>query len=115
MQQLTQTFKLLSDESRLRILLLLLDNQLCVCQLCGILNLSQPSVSKTLARFRDLDLVEDTRQEKYIFYTLKKNQSLLLGILRGLREDIHSHPVLLQDHQRLALKDTFKGITEIGG
>ncbi len=42
MNTLINTFKLLSDETRLRIILLLQQEELCVCQLTGILDISQP-------------------------------------------------------------------------
>ena len=72
MNNLTNIFKLLSDESRLRIIMMLFHQDLCVCQLTGILNISQPTVSKNLSKLRDLSLVIDTRKEKFVFYSLSK-------------------------------------------
>jgi ArsR family transcriptional regulator len=43
-------FKVLSDETRLRILILLDRRELCVCEICQILDLSQPKVSRHLAK-----------------------------------------------------------------
>ena len=66
MNQLINLFKLLSDESRLRIIMMLYHQELCVCQLTGILELSQPTISKNLSKLRDLNLVKDTRKEKFV-------------------------------------------------
>ena len=67
MSQLINLFKLLSDESRLRIIMMLYHQELCVCQLTGILEISQPTISKNLSKLRDLNLVKDTRKEKFVF------------------------------------------------
>ena len=49
MQTLTSIYKLLSDETRLRLLILLYQEPLCVCELVGILNVPQPRISKNLS------------------------------------------------------------------
>jgi Predicted transcriptional regulators len=64
MNKLINIFKILSDETRLRIIILLAQEELCVCQISGVLNVSQPKVSKSLSRLRDLNLVIDERKEK---------------------------------------------------
>ncbi|MBN2653682.1 MAG: metalloregulator ArsR/SmtB family transcription factor [Nitrospirae bacterium] len=64
--------KLLSDSSRLRITLLLKARELCVCQIMGVLNISQPLVSKNLSMLRDAGLLESRKEGKLVFYSLKK-------------------------------------------
>ena len=54
MDKLLNYFKLLSDETRLRIMVLLYHGEFCVCQITGITGISQPNVSKHLARLRDM-------------------------------------------------------------
>ena len=56
MNKLLNYFKVLSDETRLRIMVLLFHNELCVCQLTGITGISQPNVSKHLAKLRDIGI-----------------------------------------------------------
>jgi ArsR family transcriptional regulator len=107
MNALTQIFKLLSDETRLRILSLLYLEDLCVCQLSGILNVPQPSVSKSLSKMRDLDLVADERSEKFVFYSLKRQNRVLMATLQNITEDLESYPQLITDRERLDEKETF--------
>ena len=95
MNQLINIFKMLSDENRLRIIMLLYKEELCVCQLEGILKISQPRISQNLSKLRDLNLVEDERREKFVFYSLKKEHKLLLNLLENIEEKITSYPVLL--------------------
>ena len=67
----TQYFKCLADDTRLKILLLLLNRtELCVCDLTLALNESQPKVSRHLAELKKYALVSDERRGKWIYYRL---------------------------------------------
>lgn len=107
MNQLVSVFKILSDETRLRIIILLAQQELCVCQLSGILNVSQPKVSKNLARLRDTNLVNDERKEKFVFYKLKKENNMLNSIVQNILDRLQDYPQLIQDQSRLGDKEKF--------
>lgn len=68
-----RTLRVLADENRLRLLLLLRERELFVCQLMAVLQLSQPLVSRNLALLEREGLLDSRRQGKHIFYNLKKN------------------------------------------
>jgi len=108
MKQLVNLFKLLSDESRLRVILLLAQDKLCVCEITGILDLPQPTVSKALSKLRDLDLVMDERSEKYIYYSLKNDDVVFKGIIDDILLNLDNYPALSTDKKRISLKETFK-------
>jgi ArsR family transcriptional regulator, arsenate/arsenite/antimonite-responsive transcriptional repressor len=80
---LVKLFKLLSDETRLRILYYLTQrNELHVRALCELLGESQPAVSHHLALLRVAGLIERRREGKHNFYGLKTRQfSTLLDML----------------------------------
>ena len=60
--QLNQFFQLLSDDTRLRSLLLMKkEGELCVCELVHALGVIQPKVSRHLAALRDCGVVKDRR------------------------------------------------------
>lgn len=66
---LAELFKLLSDETRLRILALLVDNvEMHVRALCDVLGQSQPAVSHHLALLRIAGIIECRRDGKHNFY-----------------------------------------------
>lgn len=66
-----QLFKLLADETRTTIILLLREaGELCVCELCSVTNQSQPKVSRHIALLREAGLVLDRREGKWIYYRL---------------------------------------------
>ena len=80
---MVQLFKLLSDETRLRILYYLTQRQeLHVRALCELLDESQPAVSHHLALLRAANLIERRREGKHNFYGLKTRQfSKMLDML----------------------------------
>lgn len=79
-------FKLLADASRIRILMLLDRKELCVCQIMGVLGMSQPLVSRNLSLLMKGGYLDDRREGKMIFYSLKKKlplpQQTLMDVLR---------------------------------
>lgn len=73
-RDLAQVFKLLSDETRLRILLFLAQNgELHVTDLCNRLGQSQPAVSHHLALLRVSGLIESRREGKHNFYSVRSD------------------------------------------
>ncbi len=72
-KDLTQIFKLLSDETRLRILMYLIrEGELHVTALCERLGQSQPAVSHHLALLRVAGLIEARRDGKHNFYSVRQ-------------------------------------------
>ncbi len=70
--KLARLFKLLADETRLRILYLLTESsELHVRALCDLLDESQPAVSHHLALLRSAGLIDRRRQGKHNYYTLR--------------------------------------------
>ncbi|MGL4223987.1 metalloregulator ArsR/SmtB family transcription factor [Vibrio misgurnus] len=66
-----QFFKLLSDETRVRCLLMIArEQQMCVGELTEALAESQPKISRHLALLRASGVVVDTRQGQWVFYRL---------------------------------------------
>lgn len=71
MLQPVQLFKILSDETRLAIVMLLRESgELCVCDICAATAESQPKISRHMAVLREAKLVLDRREGKWIYYRL---------------------------------------------
>lgn len=100
MEKLINYFKLLSDETRLRIMVLLFHNEFCVCQITGVTGISQPNVSKHLARLRDMGLVKDERKEQYTFYSLNLKDKLFEKILEEIVDNVKEYPILRLDIEK---------------
>ena len=97
-----QFYKCLADETRLSCLLLIMKEQeLCVCELMAAQDDSQPKISRHLAQLRKCTLLSDRRQGQWVFYrinpeladwarkvlndTLVANQDFLAPSLKQLR------------------------------
>lgn len=109
MKKITEIFKLLSDGSRLRILMLLEKRELCVCQIMGVLNMSQPLISRNLSLFAKAGFLSGRREGKLMFYRIKRNLAkenmLVLSILKELLKDDR---VLLKDIKSLKECEDFQ-------
>lgn len=71
MTKTTSLFKALSDPTRVScLLLLLMEPELCVCELVKALGVPQPLVSRHLAQLRRLGIVEDDRRGQWVHYRL---------------------------------------------
>ena len=79
LKALRQILKACADDTRLRILNILNHKELTVKELCGVLNISQPTISKHLSRLRLLKIVNDKRAGNLVYYSLNKNHDSLQG------------------------------------
>ena len=70
MESAIKMFKALSDETRLRIYLLLLQGELCVCELVNILNMEQSRISHSVRILKEAGLVVNRREGKWIIYAV---------------------------------------------
>lgn len=104
MNQLSEYFKTLSDQTRLRIIVLLSCKSLCVCEMCDILKESQPKISRHLAKLRDAGLVIDERHDQWVYYSLNIKDQGILEILGIIVKRLHEYSSLEKDKQRLDLK-----------
>jgi ArsR family transcriptional regulator, arsenate/arsenite/antimonite-responsive transcriptional repressor len=94
MQKPAKLFKALSDETRLRILhLLVVAEEICVCDMETVLECSQAKISRHLAILKNSGLVEDRREGLWVLYSLvKPSDSTHAAVLRMLRETGASEP-----------------------
>src|SRR5208337_2863268 len=100
--KLLQIYRCFCDETRLRILHLLVQGPLCVCHFQDILKLPQVAVSKHLAYLRAKGLVVGRRHEKWMIYRLPEKAPAELDLqLRCLQDCVQSHPICREDLRRL--------------
>lgn len=71
--EMADVFKLFSDSTRLRIICAILNNELCVCDLCELLKLTQSNVSHQLQLLRTAKLVKYRKEGKQVYYSLQDN------------------------------------------
>ena len=67
---LSELFKVFGDSTRMKILFVLFESEVCTCDLASILNMSASAVSHQLALLKRAKLVKITRSGKAVFYSL---------------------------------------------
>ena len=87
MEATIKMFKALSDETRLRIYLLLLQGELCVCELVNILNMEQSRISHSVRILKEAGLVVNRREGKWIIYAVNP-ETENNGIIQGLKDEL---------------------------
>jgi len=88
--QLAETFKVLSDPTRVKILHALSCAELCVCDLGVVLGMSSPAVSHHLRLLRALKLVKYRKEGRTAYYSLDDDhiETLFAQGLDHIREDV---------------------------
>jgi ArsR family transcriptional regulator len=76
--RMSDVFKLLGDKTRLAILALLNEKELCVCEIVDVLKTSQPNISQHMRKLKDGGLVKETKKGQWVYYALTINDKLYL-------------------------------------
>ena len=86
--ELAETFKLLGDPTRMKILQALAITELCVCDLAAVCGASESAVSHQLRILRNLKIVRFRREGKSVFYRLDDDhvKSLISQSLQHVKE-----------------------------
>ncbi len=92
LENLANFFKLLGDFTRIRILWALSESEMCVCDICALLEMKQPAVSHQLKMLKQARVVQSRREGKVVYYSLDDDhiRSLLHSGLDHLGEPVHS-------------------------
>ena len=110
MKPLLRAAKVLSDPTRVRILVSLRGRELCVCELMDVLGTSQSTLSTHLQVIRKADLVSVRRQGKWLYYALKpETETLMEFVVDQFELGKNTDPALRRDaaklEKRLSLRD----------
>lgn len=70
LDELADLFKLFGDRTRIAILWALSESEMCVCDLCALLEMKQPAVSHQLKNLKQARVVRSRRDGKVIYYAL---------------------------------------------
>lgn len=105
--QLEAVFKALADKTRLRILALLGNNEVCVCHIHDTLGLPQPTASRHLAYLRKSGLVDVRRDGVWMHYRVSASlDPLVQKVVNTAVTALLEIPTTSED--RLALRDEFR-------
>ncbi|MDH7494293.1 MAG: metalloregulator ArsR/SmtB family transcription factor [Candidatus Saccharicenans sp.] len=90
LEEALNIFRLLSDRTRLRIFLLLLEAELCVGELMALLQIEQSLISHQLKKMRQVSLVEQRKSGRWIYYRIPatRRQQLEPVLREWLKEEL---------------------------
>ncbi len=93
MKEVLTSIKAVSEEIRVRLLLLLMDREACVCELMAVFHMAQSKLSHHLITLRDAGLLLDEKRGKWNYYRVdtkaltQQNREILLSLSRLLVND----------------------------
>jgi ArsR family transcriptional regulator len=103
MRELTKLLKVLSDESRLRVLNLIQERECCVCEVMLVMGISQSKASRILSALYDIGLLKLRREGRWALYSIDTDpaKEYVGEILTGIKRSLANNPVAAADLERL--------------
>ena len=103
MRDFIEIAKALSDTSRVRILMVLRNRELCVCQITEFLKLAPSTVSKHMSILDHARLVESRKDGRWVYYRLANDDAphVVSRALTWMTENLENDALLQQDERRL--------------
>jgi ArsR family transcriptional regulator len=102
MEQLAQLYKALSEETRIRIMMLLTQGELCVCDVQAVLDEPQSKVSRHLAYLKHSGLVSSKRVGVWMHYVIKETaDGTCKAQLAFMEENLSRLPQFAADRKKL--------------
>ena len=92
---LAELFKVFGDSTRIRILFVLFEAEVCVCDLAQALNMTQSAISHQLKILRQNKLIKSRREGKSIFYSLADEhvRTIIAQGCEHIEEDLENHSI----------------------
>ena len=103
MRQLVKAFKALSDDTRLRILNLLLERECCVCEVMQALEISQTRASRNLSALYDAGFLHLRKDGLWSLYSIDREgmEEGYLDMVEAVRKGLEGNATVEVDRERL--------------
>ena len=103
MRQLVKGLKSLSDETRLRILNLLLERECCVCEVMQALDISQTRASRNLSVLRDAGFLKLRKDGLWSLYSIDREgmRDYFSDLVEAVRKGLADNKIVAQDRENL--------------
>lgn len=107
MRDLVKVLKALSDETRLRILNLVLERECCVCEVVQAIVLSQSRASRNLSLLCDTGLLRRRKEGRWAFYSIRQESvpTYLLELMRAVKTALDESQTAAKDVERLGISE----------
>jgi len=103
-----QFLKTISNTTKLRLVGMLLENELCVCEMEEILNIRQVNISKNLNSLKDAGIVDVRRDKQRAFYFLSQDFMNNVHLVNHFRDLKTTEKQLIEDHEMFIKHEMIK-------
>jgi ArsR family transcriptional regulator len=103
MRDFAKLFKVLSDETKIRILKVLLETECCVCEVMQVLGVSQSTASRDLGALYDAGFLNRRREGTWASFSINTESiaEYYLEIIGAMKETVESNEMYKSDRERL--------------
>jgi len=103
MRKLVNVIKALSDETRIRIIKVLLERDCCVCEVMQALDISQSRASRNLSILEEVGFINSTRDAMWVVYSINRHSDECVNsLLQMMRSCVEDDELVKMDRERLA-------------
>jgi len=99
--EMVEILKALGDETRVRILHLVQEKPLCVCEIQEILGVSQSNTSRHLIKLKSAKLIRGEKKAQWVYYSLDPDTFQQYSFLQELMKNLNLYKELERDRQAL--------------
>ncbi|HBM15303.1 MAG TPA: ArsR family transcriptional regulator [Lentisphaeria bacterium] len=103
MNKVVEVLKAVSDPTRMRILMSLMNGELCVCRITALLDLAPSTISKHLSILRQAKFLKSRKDGKWIYFELNDSsqENLVTKTLELLRKNLENDSIIKTDAVKL--------------
>lgn len=103
MREIIKVFKVLSDETRLRVLNLILERECCVCEIMQALEISQSKASRALTALYDMGFLKLRKEGLWSLYSLDIGEMVeyQAGLVEVIKKVLEQNKTTILDKERL--------------
>ncbi|MEN6412811.1 MAG: metalloregulator ArsR/SmtB family transcription factor [Veillonellales bacterium] len=104
-EKYTKFFKALGEPTRLKILRLLVEREMCVCELMKVLDMNQPRISQHLKILKEVGAVKERKQAQWSYYSVccEDFQDFINAFAIFMTEDMKNITDLSSEYQRMKI------------
>ena len=100
MDRFADIFKSLGEKNRLRIVMLLSERPMCVCEINEVLHIALSTISAHLKNLKYAGLIKDEKDGRWVTYSLVED-SFVQDIVKRVKKELNNDPLFLEDLEKL--------------
>ena len=101
MKVIANLFKILSDENRLRIILMLKARSLCVCEIYEVLDIALSTLSQHLKLMKNSGYITDQKEGRWVIYSMNSGNDFLKRVVEFLEQELTDNERFVQDRRMI--------------